>query len=986
MSFPPRAATSPELALFRTAGQKSFARAAIYPPTTIYTARVNQTFTTFDGVLEITYDGGTGTLADVLADMMLLVGSSAGAWDAGICRVRSIDATKVYISQTSDITWANDLYLTIVDDFGLWAKHVLISAGVPYMDGGIAYSDQHANMDPVPIMGGNRALKLTGATVSATFDWSHSYMPDGSSIASYATAAPGSSSSSGMTTNAPTISWNSVGWKKVFLTLTGTNGTTFFGVRYVYIWNDANPPARVELGENSQDVDTGGWSFSITMFDNCDLNDVRDHALVLLFSEDHYGSTQQEIGPLTGCENIVLTGWIAGEKINMNPERGLVEFTAYTAQYWFQQIPAYPDGVEFTIGAPTAWTEMQNLTVRLGLWHFLHWRTTATRIMDVFLPTDTKYTREVSSLAGNLWAQIQEMAFNQIFARAGVNRFNQLYIEVHPNLIPEADRSGIPVVMDIQKQDRVKEVNFDRVTLPEVAILDGSGVAVNASGVGTPYFSLAPGHTYPRFGSRESVDNILVASQADANTLFGLYRSWRNNELPDIPITFLANNRLIECCPNQYCTIDIDAADNVRGFAYDGKLIPTSVSFVFDAETGKMHTEASFEAETFEGLCVTGDYEGSGDVSVPPTPRLPPLPDFPIILPGIPTPTALGPTKYIFKDDNAGLIYVDDFDQTNPTTWRFVNGGLSADQYKAINLIALTPGGGIYVASCNLLQIGGIDSFPFIAYAPTIGGTFTIIEDETSLLAKFPGSTYVYVTALGVNPLNGQVAYVIGGFAGVSTLYIGTGTTFAAGTTIATHSLGSEAHQGSLTYGFGAWMFTGRASAGASFWKISADGSSVLATNTIGSDGYCNWHVRAGTTGKCFHYPMFDETYRVSTNNGASVTGIGSDINFIQANPNHIACDPTGMYLMTRWSTGHKGRSSDGGSTWAAMGSLPVPGASGWCFDYAGPGVSSLPRFVAGGATVYYSPDWGTTWYNRTGSLTGIVLFPAITIAKAVKF
>src|SRR5919108_1016643 len=183
-----RAATNDELTLFRTAGQWSKVYAAIFQPATIYTARINQTFSTLDGVLELIYDTPSGTLANVRADMTVLVGSSAGAHDVGIVRLRSIDASKVYIGETSDVSFADNQYLTIIDDFGLWARQVKISAGVPYMDGGTAYSNQHANFDPVPIMGTHRILKLTGASVSTQFNAASSYCL-GSSISSYSWSA-----------------------------------------------------------------------------------------------------------------------------------------------------------------------------------------------------------------------------------------------------------------------------------------------------------------------------------------------------------------------------------------------------------------------------------------------------------------------------------------------------------------------------------------------------------------------------------------------------------------------------------------------------------------------------------------------------------------------------------------------------------------------------------------------------------------------------
>jgi hypothetical protein len=43
-----RAATAPELALYRTPGKASRVYAAVFQPRTLYTARINQTFATTD--------------------------------------------------------------------------------------------------------------------------------------------------------------------------------------------------------------------------------------------------------------------------------------------------------------------------------------------------------------------------------------------------------------------------------------------------------------------------------------------------------------------------------------------------------------------------------------------------------------------------------------------------------------------------------------------------------------------------------------------------------------------------------------------------------------------------------------------------------------------------------------------------------------------------------------------------------------------------
>ena len=975
-----RAATAPELALFRTEKQWSKLRAAVFQPSAVYTARINQTFSTLDSVLEITYDGGSGTLANVLADMTLLIGSTAGAWDIGIVRIRSVDGSKFYIGETSHVRFADNQYLTAVDDFGLWARQVKLSAGVAYMDGGIAFSDQHVNFDPVPIMGSNRVLKLTGASVSTQFNGASSYCLD-SSISSYAWVCATASVTSGMTTSTPTITFNTVGWHLVYLTLTAANGKTFFGVRYVYVWNEANQPPSAVIGDCRTDVESGGWSFDITLFDNADVTTIRDHALVIIFAEDHYGSAEQSIGPLTGCENIVVTGWIAKETINWSPEQGQVRFNAYGAHYWFEQIPAWPDGVELVARTPAAWTEIQGLTINKGVFHFLRWRTTAPRVMDCFLTDNTFYTKEVSSLAQNLWEQLREMTWNQIYARPGVNALNQLYVEVHPQLVPVGSRTW-PTVMDIQKGDWSDQIEFQRVTMTPLSRLDFSGVSVNSSGVGSFFFSISPGSAHPRFGKPEIQDNVLLSSQAQANAQCGLYYGYRNNELPDLPIAFQANNRLIDCFPRQKCTITISPSDTVRGNSYAGGLIPTSVAYVQDPKNGRLRTEASFEAETFEALSITYIPPGSSDISIPPSPPFPKFPDFPILLPGVPEPGATISPAVILHHATYGLLYTTNFDAAAPQ-WIQVNGGLTTLQYQRINQIVITPTGGIYVA---FRANSGSGDAPFIAYASSIGGTFTVFETVATILAKFSGVTIAFVNSIAVNPLNGQVAYVIGGNAtGQCKIYIGTGVTFAAGAVVTDHNFTSTAQLGSLSYGFGKWMLTGWNTNPASinaYWIFNAAASAITASSAWSGNGTNKgYHVRAGTTDIAYHMTLADGNLERTTGNFGASAGVGDGLtNFGVVFPDNIlAVDPTGVYLMGRWNTA-KGKSSDSGSSWAALSSLP---AGNWWFAYAG----SASRWIAaGGSSVRSTENFGTTWTNREGNITADFPLGGIDIVKVVSF
>lgn len=966
-----RAATSPELALFRTPGQWTRYRAAIFTPSTVYTGRINGAISPLDKVLILPYDGGSGTLADVLPDMTVYIGSTAGAWDKGIARVRSIDSDEVFIGETSDIRFANDDYLTIVNDFGLWARPVLISAGVAYMDGGIAYSDQHTNYLPLIRGGPDRVLRKTGSTVSATWDFPATV--PGSSVSSRSTSAPGASAISGGTTQTPTTTWNSVGWKQVFHTVTAANGKVSFIVRKVFVWDETNEPEPVELGPFRGDTESGGWEVSLSLYDAANLSEVRDRAHIIIFAEDHYGSTEDEIGPVSGAENIVFSGWIAKESIDWKSEGGAVSFTAYGAHYWLQKIPAWPDGVEFTTATPSNWTQIKNLTVDLGLvHHFFMWRTTAPRIMDIFPTGDTRTTKEVSSLASDLWNQIREMAFDQIFARALVNNLGQLYIQVHPQLIPLASRSH-PTVTTFLEKDLEDPVELERAIVDDASIVDLSGVLVNSSGRGTAFFSLSPGHSHSHYGNPIVINHLLLSSQAQANQLAGLYRGWINNPYGPISLKLSGNNRLIDICPLQKCAISISSGDTIREISESLGLIPLTVEVVFDPATGYSHQEITFEVETFEDLSTNGDIPGSGNVSIPPLPPLPPLPPIDILIPGtVPIVETEGaPSRVLVHDSTAGLVYTETFDSDSPS-WGTVNSGLTEPQYQDINQIVINPlTGEIYVAFIESDSSGGHQDL-FIAYAPSIGSTFEIIEDVTSIRAKHAGDT-VSIRGLACNPLTGEVGYVLVGQDSNAKLYIGSGNSFNAGTIIEDYRYGSTAYGANLSYGFGNWLITGPHAvtflAEAGWFRMDGSGTAFV-TSGLMPVSTLFLHLRVSSSDKVYHHSSDALIY--STGNAAAFSSaLDNDISASVDNvlENTFAVDPTGMYIMANGIGGSgKTRSSDGGANFVGIPTLP-PGDHR--FAYAG-GAALESKWVVASGIIRYSPDFGETWEEKGGDINGV--------------
>lgn len=660
-----RALTAPELTNLRKDSQHSRLYLAVHTPASVYTARVNGVPASDDKVPQITYDGGAGTPAEAIAGMTVYVGSTAGACDVGKVRLRATLAAAagtMKIGETSEITWTDNDYLTVVDEFGLWPRHLRIdSNGTVYMDYDVEYSDQHEDCDPVPVLGPPAVAWLTGATVDVEFDGSDSWVP-GSTIASYAWLAPGSSATSGLATATPTITYDAAGTYRVSCEVTATNGATFTGYRYVFVYDDSNPPATVfRLGGCSGEWSRGGWSFQVTMWDEATRVELLDRAMVVLFARDWYGSTETSIGPVADRENVIAVGWIENESIDWQPEQGSVSFTVQGPQFWLSKMQGFPSGVEDYDGTPSTWLQFEDLTVDKGLWHFLHWRTTASLCMDWILTGDTRQISVFDAPPGSLWQQITREASRTILAHPCCDRYGRLFVEIDSQFLPVGDRGAIPTVQTLLKAegDWRAGISIERITVASVSMLDLSGVAY-LNGVADAYFALSPGRVFKRYGDHEGLDRVALTDQAQVNVLSGLILGNRNNEYPHIDIPLAANHRGFDICPHQYGVISIIASDTERGIELTSqKMVPRRVSFTYDPRTGVFLTDVDFEAYTTAETGITGDPPPEPPEPPVVTPTLPPLPPEPEV------PVNVG--AFALCQDQIGITL--NIGPANPTWW-----------------------------------------------------------------------------------------------------------------------------------------------------------------------------------------------------------------------------------------------------------------------------------------------------------------------------
>lgn len=277
---------------------------------------------------------------------------------------------------------------------------------------------------------------------------------------------------------------------------------------------------------------------------------------------------------------------------------------------------------------------------------------------------------------------------------------------------------------------------------------------------------------------------------------------------------------------------------------------------------------------------------------------------------------------------------------------------------------------------------------PFVGYAPYPGATFQILASHTVTPATyFPGfsAAMTGVNGIGVDPLTGRFAFVASVDDNFGTteskFFVVENGVVSAGLLLAPDmSVGAT---GDISFGNGAWRVTGHYGGDAAWWIISADGTTILNTAGFGNF-YMHMHVPISTTDKTIHFPfLFDNNLRFAANNNPAVLTVIGDNKITPSYPSQIALDPTGTHIFTSWDTGQRGRSSDGGSTFTGIPTLPFGGQ--YAYAYAG-GAGVESRWIAALGVIRCSLDRGDSWLNKEGNILGLTFAPSIFIARVVEY
>lgn len=970
MTYTPRAMTTQEKTYIRTDGQYSSLYLGILNPPIIFTARVNQTFDTKDKVVEVAFDTSAGDLADVLPGMTLWVGSTAGAYDRGTCRIRKDPiAGLFYIGENSDIPWADELYLSVIDDFDIWARHLGISNNEPFMDHDIAYSNQHASTSPIPCIG-PRLIPVfldDDDLVTVSFDGSLSWTLPDTSVSSYVWAAPGNIAATGPLTATPTFQYDTPGTYRVSCRVYSANGNYTDAYAYILIFDrvTAPPITQFQMRSCGGSYSERGWKFQVTMWDEAALSSVVDRAQVVLFADDYYGTTRISIGQIADRENIIVIGRINGESILEDPDASTVDFTVETAAAWLKRITGFPIGIQNTTLPAAAWTEWFNLTVDRSLYHLFYWQSTVIPVIDIYLTEDTKISQEQYAPGmTSIFDQIGFLLRNTLLGHAGCDRFNRMFCEVDTQLTPVVERTDFPNIITLEKYDWRDSLPITRIPISSTSQVDLSGVVIDPPKEPKPIFSLAPGHVYTPLGKPVKQDRMLLSTQAKANDLAAMKLAWDNHLLEFSP-DLAGNNRMLDVFPtHQYVRMTVAEDDTPREFIYSGNMLvrEIQISMAIGAEpTGFLQVSWQGECETFPGNSTDGDLPDISDVPDTDFPIDPPPddPDDPIT---IDDPTQIDNVQVLVP--GTGVFYTVNFSSPpSEVIWYSMDQGFPDPETYAplISFFDVSETGRCYC------QVG----FDSIWSAPAPGEPWVKVFDTTMIgnPEGYPFPREPRVIAFGINRDTDDELLIVAGLTVTifSSFIAYTWKGDSSGVTQATPVFFNDAeasmglYVGIVTYGDGTWVLNYHSGPFLGVNTIiTFDSTGVTPSVAIPLTGTAYYHTRSRYSSNVILVPTASPI-DISTDNGASFNPLATAPT-PYLNSESFCSNTDGSIMLVGTQTIGMKRSEDGGVTWgptstlAAVTSIFNMGTDDdWLFAFVG--------------QILYTPDKGDTFFYHTGDL-----------------
>lgn len=596
----------------------------VVPQTSFATARMNQA-SFVSPLAQVTVDTTSADWLNVLPGMTCWVGTSAGASDVGIYRVRATPTgATLYLQElstgdfgrlpnTSLTALADNQYITIVSDFNLWSvfPRIVYSGGLDgtfYKDYDDGYTDQNETGGAVPgvvNIGGHVSGTISGSTLSASFTAiPHAF--DGS-VSSYAwdfdDGTPGTATGAG-----PHSVTFPEGNRWIRCAVTFSGGAVVTGYRHVWALGNTNQPYQI-TSASSRKTKQGRRMTARIVGSAYNTNPIRLGAMVMFAENITYNGTATIASAAS-----TFTGWVTRLTLR-GQANGLNEFEVEIVGALELSREMVLHGQQLVVSAnPTHWQEVSAGLAHVDFYtyYLLHYHTTLPRLFDFQRSTLTSYTTSAwKSDRGGVTDEI-----GRVIARLNL-QFTQdsdgtMRLVREPSMLETTALRNALVTRITLNENDVQNVTLGRNLWPRIGQVQASGFssATDPTQI-VPHKSYAPGQTGGQGAGIDILDNQLLGggsltSAAELNARAANLYAKNNRAYESVTFDLARGNYENVIEPSQPIVIglSIGATYSPTGEALNLTLDPTEVNIRYEPNGVKV---ASLTAEV-----ITSGYPAPG--------------------------------------------------------------------------------------------------------------------------------------------------------------------------------------------------------------------------------------------------------------------------------------------------------------------------------------------------------------------------------------
>lgn len=608
--------TASETTLIKTRPHRTKLWLSIYQPSTVFAAQVTGlTGSGGQGYISIPYDNlSTGSAASVNDGMTMFVGTTPGASDKGRIRVKSVVTGTVNVAENSYIDWDDNDYLTIVNFYEINSRYPRIiqdpddpTKTIWYKDYDIEYTNQNTVQGAFPCMGSHFAGFIENDTGFCNVWYTSTgtaHVVNGVTLSYYwtfegATTPTSNSSVPGW------ISYNTPGHYTTELIVSGSNGSVDKSYRHISIYNRPEtstnnvPVLKWELDKLAGSHESGGYTASIRILQDIPENLIRDGSLIVIYSDNWYGSTKQSIGGNSEHrQSILFTGYILNGTIRFNAKFKEITFDVGSPTEIMKKCDSFSISVE-DIDDPVAeytskpdyyvspWTLLERMNVKKAIHHYLKWHSTILLCCDFhFIGTD-QLIQYFDADRTNLYSAIQTLMKGALYGYWGSDRQGGLWAETEYYTDAPRNRN----LFFMSNEDWIGDPTIEEVLMNEVSYLEAGGINyLGFTGTSIPLLAAAPGISPGYKGSIQRFQGLALSSQSQLNNLVGSVYSYMNRKYPRISFDMAGNYSFFDISPEEEFAIVIPPEKNPRGQEINIGAFINQVSFSYNSKSEALIT------------------------------------------------------------------------------------------------------------------------------------------------------------------------------------------------------------------------------------------------------------------------------------------------------------------------------------------------------------------------------------------------------------